>query len=396
MVICQGCGRAFDVPAGYTRNKVQCPDCGVICPVAAGSGAAQPPARAKQAAGAPARSPGPRPSAPSLEDEAAAWLTADAAAPPPAPEAAQRQEAPPPDEESAPPPPAARGKPGARILCRRCGRAIRKQRECPDCDAADEPLPAEPAAPLPVGLSAHGMELDEPAAPADDEDDSPYVLADKLAPSCPKCHKDMTPGAVLCAACGFNVRTRKKAGRTYQPLARSWEADLSMQARLGWFAGAQAAHLVLTLMAAADGYATPFLVAWPLLALLLCFVLGTYARTDITRDTRGRVTVVVLWRFCWVPLAPRTTEVRGFEGVTTGTWCDAGLWEWLIFGSLLCMAVVPGLIWWYVAIYQPHFHVALAQDHGHAAVYVYRGRSDAQMNDIARTLCEASGLRLVN
>src|SRR5262245_35811118 len=44
-VICQGCGQAFDVPEGYARNKIQCPGCGVICPVPAGSGSAPPRAR---------------------------------------------------------------------------------------------------------------------------------------------------------------------------------------------------------------------------------------------------------------------------------------------------------------------------------------------------------------
>jgi hypothetical protein len=57
------------------------------------------------------------------------------------------------------------------------------------------------------------------------------------------------------------------------------------------------------------------------------------------------------------------------------------------------MALVPGFIWWYVAIYKVYFHVALAQDHGHSEVYVYRGRSQEQMNEIADAPCSASGLQ---
>src|SRR5262245_18550870 len=50
-VICQGCGQAFDVPEGYARNKIQCPGCGVICPVPAGGGGGAParPARSRPA-----------------------------------------------------------------------------------------------------------------------------------------------------------------------------------------------------------------------------------------------------------------------------------------------------------------------------------------------------------
>src|SRR5271156_1781958 len=76
MVICQGCGQAFSVPEGYTRNKIQCSSCGVICPVPA---EARTPASSAPAKSAPARksrglegeSP---PPGPALEDEAAQWL----------------------------------------------------------------------------------------------------------------------------------------------------------------------------------------------------------------------------------------------------------------------------------------------------------------------------------
>src|SRR5919108_614621 len=36
-VICQGCGQPVAVPEDYRRNKIQCPACGVICPVPAGA-----------------------------------------------------------------------------------------------------------------------------------------------------------------------------------------------------------------------------------------------------------------------------------------------------------------------------------------------------------------------
>ena len=48
-VICHGCGQPVPVAEGYRRNKIQCPACGVICPVPAGAAAA------KKAAPAPAR-----------------------------------------------------------------------------------------------------------------------------------------------------------------------------------------------------------------------------------------------------------------------------------------------------------------------------------------------------
>jgi hypothetical protein len=167
--------------------------------------------------------------------------------------------------------------------------------------------------------------------------------------------------------------------------------------RLTWMAGLQGIHLLLLTMSfLGGGDWWGFVMAWPILTSMLCFVLGTYDRVDLLRDARGRVKVIVRWHCFFVPVKPQETEVHGFEGVTTGQWHDAGLLEWFIFFDLLTLGIVPGIIWWYNAIHKPHFHVALARDHGHSAVYVYRGRSQEQMNDIATTLCNATGLRNVS
>jgi hypothetical protein len=50
-------------------------------------------------------------------------------------------------------------------------------------------------------------------------------------------------------------------------------------------------------------------------------------------------------------------------------------------------------LWYYYAIHKTSYYAALARDHAHAEVYVYRGRSEQQMVEIARTLCDAAGLR---
>jgi len=43
---------------------------------------------------------------------------------------------------------------------------------------------------------------------ADDRSDEAY----SLAPTCPKCKRELAKGAVLCIACGFNLKTGKKLG----------------------------------------------------------------------------------------------------------------------------------------------------------------------------------------
>lgn len=369
MIICQGCGQGFDLPGGYTRNKIQCPGCGVICAVPADAGRATAKAAPRAARKAPRTEP-----EPTIEEQAAAILKE----PEPVPLF---------DDE---PEPAPKPKPKRKemlIPCRRCGKMIRKQRECPNCDGPVEEEPSE------VG----SLELGEaaPRRPVDpEEDDSPYLLSDKELPTCPRCRKDMPLDSVLCAACGFNTRTRRKAVREFVPVARVWDADMSLQKRLTLLAAAEGVYLATAVVATGRGFEPWGLVFfWAFFTLQLCFVLGTYDRITLTRDRKGRTKLVKQWRALFVPLQPVTTDVHGFEGVTTGQWHDAGLLEWFVFVSLIFLAVLPAIIWWYNAIYKQHYHVALALNHGHSELYVYRGCNEEQMNDIADAVANASGLR---
>jgi hypothetical protein len=79
-----------------------------------------------------------------------------------------------------------------------------------------------------------------------------------------------------------------------------------------------------------------------------------------------------------------------------GQWNDTGFFEWIVFINLLCVGIVPAIIWWYNAIHKNYYHVALAKDHGRADTYLYRGRSEEQMNEIAKAVCDATGLRNVS
>ena len=90
---------------------------------------------------------------------------------------------------------------------------------------------------------------------------------------------------------------------------------------------------------------------------------------------------------------PSPVVLRGYEGVVSGQWSDSGFWDWFICLWLLPMGIIPGVLWWWHIIRKPAFHVALARDHGHPEVYVYRGRRQEQMRDIAEALRNASGLK---
>ncbi len=370
-IICHGCGAAFPLPEGHVRNKVQCAACGVICPV---------PAEAQARAARPSKAPAKQKSA-----AARASLGPFAAEPPPPVE--KQRPAPdfnpfdtePPEVQKRPPPPE------MLFGCRRCGRKVRRQGECPNCDGAPEIVP---------GVSK--LELTAPES--EEQEGTPYLMADKDLPTCPKCRKQMTEGAVLCLACGLNQQTRKKTTREYQPLARSWETNMPLGRRLFWWGVLVAMVLAIGALSAAlaSMKVIGFLISWVVFGALLAFLLGTFEKINLTRDSKGRVTITKTWRIGFVAVAPNRTEVFGFEGVVSGQWADGGFWEWFIFLTLFPMGIVPAIVWWYHILRTSAFHVALARDHGRPAVYVYRGRRQDQMRDVADTLCDASGLRKVD
>jgi hypothetical protein len=375
-VICQGCGQLVPVAEGYRRNKIQCPACGVICPVPAGAAPAK-----KAAAPAPARPAFASPFEDPLEPE------------PPAPEwpAAEVAPAPEPEESAAAPLPAK--KPAAaewRVPCRRCGRMVRRQGECPSCDGEAAPAAGERGGP------ALSLSLDEPPAPDQDPEDDgqPYLFEGGEESHCPRCRKPMKAGDVVCVSCGFHLRRRKKLVKEYQPLVRQWETNHPFRWRLTLLVTVHGLSLVLGLIAtlsAGEGLAA-YLAAWLFGGMMMAFLLGTYERIDLTRDRRGRVELTQTWRLCFLALRTTPVPVRGHAGVVTGRSSEAGFWEWFI---LLCLlpGLIPAVIWWYVTIHKVRFHVALSRDHGYPATRVYRGWNEEQMNDIAQTLSDASGLR---
>jgi hypothetical protein len=362
-VICQGCGQPVPVPEDYRRNKIQCPACGVICLVPAGARSDAP---KKPAA------PEPEPSydeafkdEPALEESAA--------------------------EDTAPSPAARTEEPAVRpkrpaapkemlFPCRRCGRMVRRQRECPVCDAPEPLIPGLP-----------NLSLDD-GPPDEDDDPSPYKVEGGDLPVCPACRKLLDAGAVVCVSCGYHLRKRKKLVKQYQPIHRRWETNYPLRPRLALFlvlwSLTLATHVIgLSLTGGPSGYLASLFV----FTAMASFVLGTYDTIELSRDRKGHVTLIKTWRAFFFPLLPERLYITGHSAIVTGRNSESGFWEWFV---LLCLlpSVIPAFLWWYVAIHKIMFHAALARDHGYPAVMVYKGWSEEQMNDIAQTLATATSL----
>lgn len=370
-VICDGCGQRVPIPEGYRRNKIQCA-CGVICVV---------PESERQAADASASK-----RAAAVEDEAERWLLDE-----PAP-SLQSSESPSfrdPEPVAEPVPVRKPAVAEMRFPCRRCRRLVRRQGECPDCDGF-VPSHAEQGSAEPVWWPS----VDEPDDKDEEDDPSPYGVEGGEDVKCPECCFLLPPGSVLCVRCGFHLKQRKKVARNFQPMERVWETTASYQTRLAAYLSCEAAAFILGLTGVfwAGADLGVFIGAYLLLSAMLAFLFGTFDRIHLTRNARGRVQLTKTWRVAFFPLAPRSIDVRSYEGIVSGQHREVSIWEYWIFFTLLFFAVVPGIIWWYLAIYKVTFHVSLSRDHGFPSLILYSGWSEMQMREIAYTLRDASGL----
>lgn len=360
-IVCHGCGAAVPVPDDYARNKMQCPECGVMCPVPPGRSA-----KKKVAERAPAEE------AALFEDDAPPPTTTYSDAPIPA------------------------GKGVA--TCPACGELVRvpsRKRgrgECPACHA-DWPAPAvrqkKALPPLPVPPPP-----DEFAGSSPDEDpdsSNPYRTADGGARRCPGCSDLLGPEVVVCVRCGFDLRAGRKAVKEYQRLERSWDSGTSLRMRIILFLLCQAAALTaigvgfLTLEDAPVEVAT-FAISWIVYTAMTAFLLGTYDHIDLKRFKSGKVDLVRAWRIAFVPVAPEKIDVSDYFGVVAGRGEHAGFFEWVVFFILLGSGVVPALIYYYCAIHQTEYYVALTNEHGNPEVKVYRGWSEERMREVQDAL----------
>jgi hypothetical protein len=56
----------------------------------------------------------------------------------------------------------------------------------------------------------------------------------------------------------------------------------------------------------------------------------------------------------------------------------------------LGFGLVPGIIWWYVAIHCDRFFVALSKHQGAPEDFLYRGLSQQHMEEMARSIKEVA------
>ena len=341
-VICHSCGSRIALADDFSRRKVRCPECGVMCEVteAASSSPPRPSRREKE-------------TTPQDAEELARQLWSEPEPP--------KQEHPP-----------------------------------------SKPARPEPDRPAATDEAAYGLE--EPAATPrhafvtwteEDEDSSGYDVSGGLPITCSQCHRELAADAAVCVGCGLELKTgKKKAALRFEPFQRYWEPWLSYESRLNLFLAAALISLVMSVVGAVlaeSWYIT--LLPWLGFVAMVAFLLGTFNRVDLARDRRGNARLTQTWRVFFIARPTQTIDLRDYDGVVTGRSLDAGFYEWVLFFILLAYLVVPGVLWWYHIIHKPKFHAALARSHGYPEITLYRGNSQEQAEEIAVALRDAAHLR---
>lgn len=388
-IVCQGCGQRIGVPEGYRRNKIQCPECGVITPVDLDAGKPFPPK-----GGRGDDSPFDTKGAPSAGN---ALPPRPASKPKPEPE---------PDIASIPDTPPRRKRPETRPktpepepdvwTCPHCGewqptRPRGKKPACPVCKTA-LPVPAKaprPAAIAPQLLKDRGpREVVKQTDWSDNPEDSkPYKVDAKEPPPCPGCGKPMEPEAVLCLHCGLDLREGVKAKTVYDPIVRRWDAGLARQYRWTIFAAWQCFAVPPMIWGAShEGHAAYVVFGWLWLSLMCAFLCGTYVQIDLERNSRGKVKLLKTWHFCFVPRVPEDIDLVQYEGITTGQMRDVDIADYIVLIALLNFFILPGIIWYLTVMSRDMSYIALTKDHGHPDLWIYRGWSAEKAKEMYSTL----------
>jgi hypothetical protein len=390
-IVCQGCGQRIGVPEGYRRNKIQCPECGVITPVDLAALKPLP-----SAAGRGDDTPFDTKGAPS-QGSALPPRPASKPMPEPEPDIASIPDAPPRKKRPETRPKPAEPEPEPDIwTCSHCGewqpsRPRGKKPACPVCKTA---LPAPVKAPRPTAISPQLLKnrgLREVVKQTDwsdnPEDSKPYKVDAKEPSPCPGCGKPMEPEAILCIHCGLDLREGVKAKTVYDPIVRRWDGGLSRSNRIMIFALWQCFAIPPMLWGAShEGHEFYTVGGWLWLSLMCAFLCGTYPRIDLERNSRGKVRLIKTWYFCFIPREPETLDLMQYEGMTTGQIHENDLSDYIVLMAGLNFFIVPGIIWYFAVMSRDTWYVALTKDHGHPDMWIYRGWSEPRAREISSTL----------
>lgn len=298
-------------------------------------------------------------------------------------------------------------KPGqapASAECPWCGvacaapRQAAKPQPAPSRPPVAAPPPRKPAAttravPAAVTPAAKAKPA-APKPPADGSDDADYYLpGEGSTKPCPNCNVALPLDVKACVKCGYDLIAKRKVERTYQPLARRFEAGWSLPKRRAVYAGLLVCNVVAFGLAwSSKGVEPVSMLAMLMLAGAQAFLVGTFDRTDLSRDARGKSRVVRTWRVAFYQLPPSEVLWREHEGVVVQKTHSTDIVDYWLLIILIGHGVIPGLLFWWYSIRPERYVVALTKNLTFPETVLYRGTDERHAKDLAAALRHVTGL----
>jgi hypothetical protein len=287
--------------------------------------------------------------------------------------------------------------------CPSCGRRLQvpdtyrgKRTKCPQC-AAVSTVPGEPDV-LPVAVEQTAIQDAPPGGgtvrvPMSAGEGEALGVAD-LSPTCPSCRKVLERGAVLCVACGHDLRTGKQIEMAHERYDQKWDTGLPMPLRLGLLMPLEIMCLLGgALLMSQDAFAGVCLIFAG--SVFLALILGTYIHLHLVRTTRGKVWLTRTWYICFVPCIRHEVNVRSFDRILI----DASGVDWASVITLVALFLACGvlgviLLAWRIHFGPGRFHVYLRNDRRKQDFSLYHSVDDQKMRELVETLHELTDLRI--
>jgi hypothetical protein len=205
---------------------------------------------------------------------------------------------------------------------------------CPACGCATE-IPQTLFSRTPVAAAVPISQLQEPARQ-----------------SCPGCNAPLPPEAVLCVACGFDLRVGKRLTTVREQKARA-TIPLGLGSVVAWSGYLLGGLLVFAALIAV-------VVQSPLWAFVL-FLLGVglaaggfflgqkaVAKVTVSRQAKGEILCSIVYQLFQYPVHRRRIYLTPNDRLVL---ChEIPVAALVFFLGLLCLGIIPGLLWWYLLL----------------------------------------------
>ncbi len=357
--ICGNCGGKATVPPGYAKAKLRCEHCGYYAEV-------PPEMRASPDAVPEPETPFDEPSKPAVRSRGVPDFA----------------------EEEAPSPIVAKRAPAKPLTAK------------PQRDPRDH----RPEFEEQIGVGLPLLEGDE--IEHDGPLTTPYAVPGIGLKQCLECRGDLPLDATFCVHCGWELvgKRKLKSQREFTEIDETFHEGWPFALRLQIFIALQFVNLFLLILgtiATGQSFADVGHIGTTLFMNLInvglqAFILGSFETLRVTRDPKGRCTLLKTRRYMFIPVAPFKIDWKRSSGIGIMATHDPGYVVYLIGLYLLMMGCLPGILFYLIVIRPERFNAALCNEYGGSDDVILHCKNREHAEAVTRAIAGASGLRWHN